>query len=108
MRQLSLEGKITIFNSLVISKIVYLASLTLIPNSVFEELIELQKTLLWRNMRAKTKHDTLCNNFTEGGLKSVDIKQNFGIKVFLHTNAIQQKISRMYTNLSEIYSYSFW
>ena len=69
---MSLEGKITSFKSIVISKIVYLALLTLIPNSIFEELIELQKTLLWGNinMRAKIKHDTLCNNFTEGDLKS--------------------------------------
>lgn len=73
---MSLEGKITSFKSIVISKIVYLALLTLIPNSIFEELIELQKTLLWGNinMRAKIKHDTLCNNFTKGGFKSENIK----------------------------------
>ena len=74
MRHLSLEGKITIFKSLAISKIVYLALLTLIPNSFLEELKQIQKTFLWGNKRAKIKHDTLCNNFTEGGLKSVDIK----------------------------------
>ena len=43
MRHLSLEGKITLFKSLSISKIVYLALLTLIPNSVLEELKEIQK-----------------------------------------------------------------
>ena len=47
MRHLSPEGKITIFQSLVISKILYLALLTLIPNSVLEELKQIQKTILW-------------------------------------------------------------
>ena len=89
MRHLSLEGKITIFKSLAISKIVYLALLTLIPNSFFEELKQIQKTFLWGNKRAKIKHDTLCSNFNEGGLKNVDIKQIFGIKMFLDTKAIQ-------------------
>ena len=43
MKHLSLEGKITIFKSLAISKIVYLALLTLIPNSFLEELKQIQK-----------------------------------------------------------------
>ena len=46
----------------------------IVPNSVLEELKQIQKTFLWRNIWARIKHDTLCNNFTEGGLKSVDIK----------------------------------
>ena len=45
MRHLSLERKITIFKSLTISKIVYLALLTLIPNSFIEELTQIQKNL---------------------------------------------------------------
>ena len=77
MRHLSLEGKITIFKSLAISKIVYLALLTLIPNSFLEELEQIQKTFLWGNMRTKIKHDTLCNNFKEGGLKNVDVTHKF-------------------------------
>ena len=72
-----IEGKITIFKSLAISKIVCLALLTLISNSFLEELKQIQKTFLWGNKRAKIKHDTLCNNFTEGGLKNVDIKHKF-------------------------------
>ena len=74
MRQLSLEGKIPIFKSLAIPKIVCLALLTLVPNSVIEEVKQIQKTFLWGNKRVQIKHDTLCNNFTEGGLESMDIK----------------------------------
>ena len=65
------------FESLAISKIGYLALPILITNSVLEELKQIQKLFLRRNKRAKIKHDTLCNNSTEDGLKSVDIKHKF-------------------------------
>ena len=74
MPQFSLGRKITIFKSLTISKIVHLALLTLLPNSDLEELKQIQKIFLWRNKPAKIKHDKLCNNFTEAGVKSTDIK----------------------------------
>ena len=54
-----------------------LALLTLIPNSFLEELKQIQEAFLWGNERAKIKHNTLHNNFTEGGLKNVDIKHKF-------------------------------
>ena len=47
MRHLSLEGKITIFKSLALSKIVFLALLTIIPKSIIKELNEIQKMFLW-------------------------------------------------------------
>ena len=55
MRNLSLEGKITIFKSLAISKIVYLALLTSIPNYVIEELIKIQKSFFWGKSKPKKK-----------------------------------------------------
>ena len=71
MRHLSLEGKITIFKSLAISKIVYLALLTIIPKNVTFELKEIQNKFLWSNKKSKIKHSTLCKN---GGLKNVNIE----------------------------------
>ena len=41
MRHLSLEGKTSIFKSLAISKIVYLALLTIGPKNIIEELNEI-------------------------------------------------------------------
>ena len=73
MRNLSLAGKITLFKSLAISKIVYLSFLTLLPNNIIEELKEIQKKNLWSDKKAKIKHDTLCNDYKDGGLKNVDI-----------------------------------
>ena len=72
-RILSLEGRIIIFKTLAISKIVYLAFLTVIPNSLIEELQRIQKTFIWHSSRPKISHKTLCNNFENGGLKHVDI-----------------------------------
>ena len=43
MRKLTLEGKITIFKSLTISKIVHLAIITKFPNTVIEQLKQIQK-----------------------------------------------------------------
>ena len=72
-RILSIEGKIIIFKTLAISKIVYLAFLTVVPNSLIEELQRIQKTFIWHSSRPKSSHKTLCNNFENGGLKHVDI-----------------------------------
>ena len=45
-RILSLEGMTIIFKTLAISKIVYLAFLTVIPNSLIEEIHRIQKTFI--------------------------------------------------------------
>ena len=72
-RMLSLEGRIIIFKTIAISKIVYLVFLTVIPNSLIEELQKIQETFIWHSPSPKTSHKTLCNNFENGGLKHVDI-----------------------------------
>ena len=72
-RIFSLEGRINIFKTLAISKIVYLAFLTIIPNSLIEELQRIQKMFIWHSSSPKISHKTLCNNFENGGLKHVDI-----------------------------------
>ena len=45
-QRLLLEGKILVFKSLAISKIVYLSLFTSVPNNVVEELIKMQKSFL--------------------------------------------------------------
>ena len=73
-RNLSLEGKITVFKSLAISKIVYIAFLSDIPTYIIETLKKIQNGFLWNGKRAKIKHHTLCNSYETGGLQSVDIE----------------------------------
>ena len=65
--------KESIFKSLALSKIVYLALLTIAPKSIIEELNEIQKKFLWSNKKCKIKHGTLCNDYKNGGSKNVYI-----------------------------------
>ncbi len=90
-RDLTLEGKITIFKTLAISKIVYNAYLSTVPNFVIEALKKIQSNFLWNGLRPKIKHDTLCNSYEKGGLQSVDIS--------LKLKALQLSwVKRLYDN----------
>ena len=55
MRHLPLQGKMTTFKSLEISKILYLALVTIVPKNIIEELNEFQKTILWSNKKYEIK-----------------------------------------------------
>ena len=44
-----------------------------IPNSIIQELSKIQKEFIWKTRNPKIKHDTLCKNYENGGLKNVDI-----------------------------------
>ena len=73
IRQLTIEGKILIFKTLAISKIVHLALVTDVPFSKIAQLEKMQKQFIWKNGNPKLKHTTLCNEYEPGGLKNVDI-----------------------------------
>ena len=73
MRNLNLEGKITIFKTLAISKIIHLSLVTNVPTQIINELNKIQKEFSWNGSNPKIKHSTLCNKYENGGLKNVDI-----------------------------------
>ena len=73
MRYLSIEGKITVFKTLALSKIIHLALVTDVPKSTILALNKTQKEFIWKNSNPKIKHSTLCSNYEKGGLKNVDI-----------------------------------
>ena len=73
MRNLLIAGKITVFKAFAISKIVHFALVKTIPNSIIQELSKIQKEFKWKTCNPKIKHDTLCKNYENGGLKNVDI-----------------------------------
>ena len=75
LQNLTLEGKALVFKTLALSKIIFQAFVTQIPIYVVTELKEIQKSLLWENSTSKTKHDTLCNEYKDSGLKTVDIRK---------------------------------
>ena len=59
--------------TLAVSKIIYLTLITSFSKQLIEEIRIIQKDFIWNNLTPKIKHETLCNNFEEGGLKNVDI-----------------------------------
>ena len=47
MRNLSIEAKIVVSKTLAISKLVYLALRTVIPNHITDEVAKIQKSFIW-------------------------------------------------------------
>ena len=75
MRNLSFLGKISIFKTLSFSKIIYLilVLVTYVPSSTIDILNKIQKRPSEGQEKCKNKHTTLCCDYANGGLKSVDI-----------------------------------
>ena len=73
MRLLTLNGKIVIFKSLAISKIVYISSISSMPQCILNEVKSIHKAFIWDNKRPKIKHSTLISDHCDGGLRDVDI-----------------------------------
>ena len=72
MRNLSLLDKISIFKTLAFSKIIHLTLVISAPFSTIDLLNKIQKNFLWDKKNTKIKHTTLCCDYADGGLKSVD------------------------------------
>ena len=71
------EGKVLVFKVLGISKMQYLAQMTLIGKHIVQKLIDIQENFLWKNGKPKIKHSTLIADYKDGGLKVVDIDSKF-------------------------------
>ena len=72
MRNLYLSSKICIFKILDFSKTIHLTLVTSVPSAI-DLLNKIQKDFLWDRKNAKIKHTTLCCDYADGDLKSVDI-----------------------------------
>ena len=72
-RNLSLEGKITVFKSFALSKITPLALLKIITNSIIDQLNKTHKKNYLIGLNPKIKHSTINNNYKNDGLKDVNI-----------------------------------
>lgn len=96
MRKLSLEGKITAFKTLVVSKLNYLTLMAIIPNYVISEIVKLQQRFIWSGGQTKIKKKTWCYLFEDGGLKNIPFKiinfQCFWDKKLCDNNSLDWKI----------------
>ena len=73
MRQLTLNGKIVIFKTLAIAKVVYISSISSVPECILNEFKSIHTNFIWNNKRPKIKHSTLISDYSDGGFRDVDI-----------------------------------
>ena len=73
-RKLSLKGKITLINSLIISLFVYPITLIDTPAAILEEIDKTITRFLWSGKKPKIAKKVLQNRIANGGLKLPDIK----------------------------------
>ena len=86
MRSLTLEGKVIVFKTFLISKIVYLSMMIKVPTEIIVELKKIQKQFIWPT-KPKIKNETISSDFKDGGLKNVDINKKI---VNLHCSWIKR------------------
>ena len=61
MRNLTLEGRIVVFKTFAISKMIFLARLTKIPAQDVKELEKIQiQSFLWEDFTSKIRYETTC------------------------------------------------
>ena len=64
-RNLPTEGKITIFKTLALSKVTFLAQVLVILDQMIDALPQMQKDFLWNSSSPKAKNGTICK-YLEG------------------------------------------
>ena len=60
---LTLLGRIAVFKSLSISKLIFSALIAPIPSHIIKALEKIQISFLWNNTNPKIKHKTVCKSF---------------------------------------------
>ncbi|KAG1369278.1 hypothetical protein G6F61_012466 [Rhizopus arrhizus] len=71
-RQLSIRGRVTIVNSLILSKIWYVLRLVHLPKDFFKKLRSIVYQFVWRNCKPTIKYAQLCSPIQSGGLGLLD------------------------------------
>jgi hypothetical protein len=73
-RDLSILGRITIFKSLAISKVIYQCSNLAVPENIIAELNQIAFDFVWNYKPNKVKRTTVIADYNEGGLKMLDVE----------------------------------
>jgi hypothetical protein len=73
-RHLTLKGKVTIVNSLLLSQMLYIASVIHIPDWAIQKYHKLITNFLWDKKPAKIKYETLIAPIPQGGLNLQDLE----------------------------------
>ena len=73
-RGLSLAGRILVFKSLAISKLIYASTMECPSKQILYQMNIVHKSFIWDNKKSKIKHSTLIADYSEGWYKDVGIK----------------------------------
>lgn len=73
-RNLSLKGKVTVINSLLISLLQYQCASTYVPSRVFKEYKNIATQFLWSGKKPKIAYNNLIQDIPSGGLKLADLQ----------------------------------
>jgi exonuclease III len=81
-QEISIQGKIVILKTLVISKLIYI--MNVLPSPKASKIKEIQDSLysyIWNNKQGQIKRETLIGDYQDGGLKMPDLTaQNTSLK----------------------------
>ena len=98
-RNLTIEGRIVIFQPLAVSKFIRLALVTEIPTSITNLFYKTQIAFVWKDENPKIKHSTLCNEYENGRLKNVD---DFSVVVDLQFSWIKRLFENSFYQRKEV------
>ena len=74
LRGLLLAGRIQVFKALALSKAMFICTMKPYSKKFLDDLNEIQKDFIWRGSKPKIKHTSLIGDYSEGGMKDIDIK----------------------------------
>ena len=93
IRNLAIEGKIIIFKTLAISKLVPLVSVASIPLFTIEQVNIIKKNFMWQGKKLRIKHSTLLDTYELGGFKDTDISLQYSwVRQLFEKNCHEWKI----------------
>ena len=104
MRFLTLYGKIILFKSLAFSKIIYIASMATVPSDIIKLLENAHKEFVWDKKRPNVKHLSLIRDYSNGGLRDIDIPSKFRS---LHLNWLNRLFDENYHPWKQVPLYYF-
>lgn len=73
LRGLSLKGKVTVANALLVSLLQYPSAIIHTPQRVFREYKQIVTGFLWNNRKAKISYESIIQPVEGGGLKLIDL-----------------------------------
>ena len=72
-RSLTLSGRIVSLKTSALSKIVYVASMVLVPENILNKSESIHKNFIWKGEKPKVRHSSIIADYTDGGQKDVHI-----------------------------------